>query len=89
MTAFSLNAQQFPWCVMRFKRQTFEQLSADLSQWRRHFCIFPIRFSDEETRWLEWVERRAIINGGSELQQFYYLEWIYRDPPAQQSDIAR
>ena len=42
--------------------ETFEEKRERLSHWHRWFAWRPVRISDHDYRWLEYVERKAELD---------------------------
>lgn len=42
--------------------ETFEEKRQRLEQWHPKFAWLPIRVTDHDCRWLEYVERRITLN---------------------------
>lgn len=55
--------------------ETWQEKKARLSQWHRHFAWRPVKLSDHDCRWLEFVERRGSYECGWE----WGWTWEYRE----------
>lgn len=45
-----------------------------LTNWHRHFALWPTRVADHDCRWLETVERKGTFHCG----YHFYWSWEYR-----------
>lgn len=50
----------------------------ELMQWSRVFAWFPVEVADNDTRWLEFVERRIVERGSTWAGDWETVE--YRAP---------
>jgi len=56
-----------------------------LTNWHRHFALFPVEVAQGEWRWLEAVERKLTWHGGS--YGYTIIEAEYRiAPPSTEGD---
>ena len=51
---------------------------AHLTRWHRWFAWFPVRISDDDCRWLEWIERRKEFHDGIYLDLLMTVRVLYR-----------